>query len=78
MDDANELALLGYKLYWKRIGMHLNLRDIAADIGARSTEISAFEKGDLSKLTEEQIRGYLAKLELDELTEAFLKHKATL
>ncbi|HRA47987.1 MAG TPA: hypothetical protein PK819_07970 [Thermomicrobiales bacterium] len=64
MDNTDPQTLLGYKLYWKRIAMHVNLRDIAPGLGTTSVALSQFEKGDFTKLTREQIAGYLTILEL--------------
>jgi hypothetical protein len=63
MTDQDPKALLGYRLYWKRIAMHLNLRDIAPEFGTTSVALSKFEKGDFTALTREQLLAYLAKLE---------------
>ena len=57
-------AQLGYRLYWKRIAMHLNLRDIAAQIGVRSVDLSGFEKGDFTKLSPDQLTAYLEILDM--------------
>jgi transcriptional regulator with XRE-family HTH domain len=60
--DTDLKAQLGYRLYWKRIALHLNLRDIAAELGVRSVELSGFEKGDFTKLTPDQLLAYLETL----------------
>ena len=57
-------AQLGYRLYWKRIALHLNLRDIAAELGTRSVDLSGFEKGDFTKLTPDQLVAYLNSLDM--------------
>ena len=62
--DKDLKAQLGYRLYWKRIAMHLNLRDIAAELGTRSVDLSGFEKGDFTKLSSEQLIKYLDTLEM--------------
>ena len=67
--DTDLKAQLGYRLYWKRIAMHLNLRDIASELGVRSVELSAFEKGDFTRLTPEQLSAYLDMLELNDQAE---------
>jgi hypothetical protein len=65
-------ALLGYKASWRRIAKHLNLRDIAPDLGTTSVSLSKFEKGDFSQLTREQVIGYLDLLEMSDQAEAFV------
>ena len=64
MTEQDLKAQLGYRLYWKRIALHLNLRDIASEIGTTSVAISNFEKGDFTRLNREQLIGYLEKLDL--------------
>ena len=71
MTDQDPRALLGYRLYWKRIAMHINLRDIAPDLGATSVAISKFEKGDFEALNREQVMAYLDLLELGERAEEY-------
>ena len=66
MIDQDPRALLGYRLYWKRIAMHINLRDIAPDLGTTSVAISKFEKGDFTALNREQVTSYLDLLDLGE------------
>ncbi len=70
--DMDPKAQLGYRLYWKRIALHLNLRDIAAELGVRSTELSAFEKGDFTKLTSDQLVSYLEKLDMSDKATDYL------
>ncbi len=70
--DQDPKAQLGYRLYWKRIALHLNLRDIAAELGVRSVELSGFEKGDFTKLTPEQLVAYLEKLEMSDKAADYL------
>ena len=65
-------AQLGYRLYWKRIALHLNLRDIATQLGARSVDLSAFEKGDFTRLTPEQLTAYLDILGLSDKAADYL------
>ncbi len=72
MENQDPRTLLGYKLYWKRIAMHLNLRDIGANLGTTSVNLSNFEKGDFSKLTREQLLGYLDALELADKADEYL------
>lgn len=72
MTDQDPKTLLGYRLYWKRIALHLNLRDIAPELGTTSVAISAFEKGDFSKLTQEQLLTYLRRLEMSDKAPEFL------
>lgn len=72
MENQDPRTLLGYKLYWKRIAMHLNLRDIGANLGTTSVNLSNFEKGDFSKLTREQLLGYLEALELGDKADEYL------
>ena len=72
MEDQDPKTLLGYRLYWKRIALHLNFRDIAPELGTTSVAISAFEKGDFTKLTRDQLLGYLAKLEMTDKADDFL------
>ena len=64
MTDQDPKSQLGYRLYWKRIALHLNLRDIAGELGTTSVALSNFEKGDFTRLTREQLLGYLEKLEM--------------
>jgi transcriptional regulator with XRE-family HTH domain len=70
--DMDPKAQLGYRLYWKRIALHLNLRDIAAELGVRSVDLSGFEKGDFTKLTPDQLIAYLATLDLSEKAQDYL------
>jgi transcriptional regulator with XRE-family HTH domain len=70
--DTDPKAQLGYRLYWKRIAMHLNLKDIAEELGTRSVELSKFEKGDFSKLTPEQLIAYLNILEMSDKAPDYL------
>jgi transcriptional regulator with XRE-family HTH domain len=72
MTDQDPKAQLGYRLYWKRIALHLNLRDIAGDLDTNSVAISNFEKGDFTRLTREQLLGYLAKLDMLDKSEDYL------
>ena len=72
MENQDPRTLLGYKLDWKRIAMHLNLRDIGANLGTTSVNLSNFEKGDFSKLTREQLLGYLDALELADKADEYL------
>lgn len=72
MTETDLKAQLGYRLYWKRIALHLNLRDIAAQLGVRSTELSSFEKGDFSKLTAEQLTAYLGVLDMGDKAADYL------
>ena len=51
--------------------MHLNLRDIAPELGTTSVAISKFEKGDFSAVTREQLFGYLKKLELTDKADEY-------
>ena len=73
MDNQDPKTLLGYRLYWKRIAMHVNLRDIASDLGTTSVALSGFEKGDFTKLTREQLLGYLERLEMLDKADDFLE-----
>ncbi len=73
MENQDPQTLLGYKLYWRRIAMHLNLREIAPELGTTSVALSQFEKGDFTKLTREQLLGYLAKLDLTAQADAYLE-----
>ena len=70
--DTDVKAQLGYRLYWKRIAMHLNLRDIATQIGVRSVDLSGFEKGDFTKLTPDQLTAYLVILEMSDKAADYL------
>jgi hypothetical protein len=70
--DSDPKAQLGYRLYWKRIAMHLNLRDVAAELGTRSVDLSGFEKGDFTKLTPEQLIAYLDILEMSDKAPDYL------
>ena len=72
MTDQDPKAQLGYRLYWKRIALHLNLRDIAGELDTNSVAISNFEKGDFTRLTREQLLGYLAKLDMLDKSEDYL------
>ena len=72
MDNQDPRTLLGYRLYWKRIAMHVNLRDIAPGLGTTSVALSQFEKGDFGKLTREQLVNYLTLLELQDKADEFL------
>jgi transcriptional regulator with XRE-family HTH domain len=72
MENQDPRTLLGYRLYWKRIAMHLNLRDLAAGLGVSSVALSQFEKGDFSKLTRDQLLAYLKELELTDKAEEYL------
>ena len=74
MTDQDPKAQLGYRLYWKRIALHLNLRDIAGDLGTNSVAISNFEKGDFTRLTREQLLGYLGHLDMLDKSEDYLAH----
>ncbi len=49
MEQQDPTTLLGYRLYWKRIAMHVNLRDIAPGLGTTSVALSQFEKGDFTQ-----------------------------
>ena len=71
MEDQNPRTLLGYRLYWRRIAMHLNLREIAPDLGTTSVALSAFEKGDFTKLNREQVLAYLTLLEMSDQAESY-------
>ena len=71
MTDQDPKAQLGYRLYWKRIALHLNLGDIARELGTRSVALSKFEKGDFSQLTREQLLGYLEKLDMANMAENY-------
>jgi transcriptional regulator with XRE-family HTH domain len=71
MENQDPRTLLGYKLYWKRIALHLNLRDLGANLGVTSVALSQFEKGDFSKLTREQLLGYLEALELTDKADEY-------
>ena len=72
MTEQDPRAQLGYRLYWKRIALHINLRDIAPELGTSSVNLSKFEKGDFSALTRDQLLGYLRKLDLqDKASEYF-------
>ena len=73
MDEQDPKTLLGYKLYWRRIAMHLNLREIAPDLGTTSVALSAYEKGDFTRLTRQQITGYLALLGMSDQVDAYLE-----
>lgn len=53
--------------------MHLELRDVANDLGTRSVALSQFEKGDFTKLTREQLLQYLAILEMSDQAESYLE-----
>jgi transcriptional regulator with XRE-family HTH domain len=70
--DTDPKAQLGYRLYWKRIALHLNLRDIAAQIGVRSVDLSGFEKGDFTKLTPDQLTAYLEVLAMSDKAADYL------
>lgn len=70
--DMDPKAQLGYQLYWKRLALHLNLRDIAVELGVRSVDLSGFEKGDFTKLTPDQLVGYLEMLEMGDKTRDYL------
>lgn len=70
--DTDLKSQLGYRLYWKRIALHLNLRDIATELGVRSVDLSGFEKGDFTKLTQNQLTGYLAILEMTDKAPDYL------
>jgi transcriptional regulator with XRE-family HTH domain len=72
MTDRDPKAQLGYRLYWKRIALHLNLRDIAGELGTNSVAISNFEKGDFTRLTREQLLGYLTQLDMLDNAEDYL------
>jgi transcriptional regulator with XRE-family HTH domain len=72
MTDQDLRAQLGYRLYWKRIALHLNLRDIAKELETTSVAISKFEKGDFSALTREQLLGYLQQLEMVDKADGYL------
>ena len=72
MTDQDPKAQLGYRLYWKRIALHLNLRDIAGELGTNSVAISNFEKGDFTRLTREQLLGYLTHLDMLDKSEDYL------
>ena len=72
MTEQDPRAQRGYRLYWKRIALHLNLRDIAPELGTSSVNLSKVEKGEFSALTRDQLLGYLRKLELhDKASEYF-------
>ena len=71
MTDQDPKSQLGYRLYWKRIALHLNLRDIAGELGTTSVALSNFEKGDFTRLTREQLLGYLEKLEMSNKAEDY-------
>lgn len=73
MENQDPRTLLGYRLYWRRIAMHLNLREIAPDLGTTSVALSQFEKGDFTKLTREQLIGYLALLEMSDQADSYLE-----
>jgi hypothetical protein len=72
MTDQDPKTQLGYRLYWKRIALHLNLRDIAGELGTTSVALSNFEKGDFTRLTREQLLGYLDKLEMSNKADDYL------
>jgi transcriptional regulator with XRE-family HTH domain len=72
MTDQDPKAQLGYRLYWKRIALHLNLRDIASELGTNSVAISNFEKGDFTRLTREQLLGYLTRLDMLDKSDDYL------
>jgi hypothetical protein len=71
MDLQDPATLLGYRLYWKRIAMHVNLRDIAPGLETTSVALSQFEKGDFTKLSRAQLVGYLNILELSDKADEF-------
>ena len=72
MTDQDPKAQLGYRLYWKRIALHLNLRDIAKELDSTSVAISNFEKGDFTRLTREQLLAYLTQLDMIDKSEDYL------
>ncbi len=72
MTDQDPKAQLGYRLYWKRIAMHINLRDIAPQLGTTSVSLSKFEKGDFTALTRDQLVGYLTRLDLQNKADEYL------
>jgi transcriptional regulator with XRE-family HTH domain len=72
MTDTDPRAQLGYRLYWRRIALHLNLRDIAQDLETTSVALSKFEKGDFAALSREQLLGYLRHLEMVDKADEYL------
>ena len=72
MTDQDPKAQLGYRLYWKRIALHLSLGDIAKELDTRSVALSKFEKGDFTQLTREQLLGYLEKLDMSNKADDYL------
>lgn len=72
-----EEDLRGYQSYWRRIARHVSLSDAGKQIGCRSSQLSAFERGNAHDLSEEQITAYIDWLEsievpaqAEELTES--------
>lgn len=58
----------GYQCYWRRIGRHLGLSEVAKQLGGgiRASQLSAFERDRPHQLTDEQIDAYIALLFADE------------
>lgn len=54
---------LGYRAFWMRVARHVSISQAAREIGARASAVTAFEKGDVHSLTDEQIQAYIAYLE---------------
>jgi transcriptional regulator with XRE-family HTH domain len=53
---------LGYQAFWMRVARHVSLTQVAREIGVRASALTAFEKGEVHTLTDDQIQAYLAYL----------------
>lgn len=53
---------LGYQAFWMRVARHVSLSQAAREVGVRASALTAFEKGEVHTLTDEQIQAYLAYL----------------
>lgn len=54
---------LGYRAFWMRVARHVSLSQAAREIGVRASALSAFEKGEVHSLSDDQIQAYLTYLE---------------
>lgn len=63
MSESPTPSPSGYQAFWKRVARHISLSDAAKQVGARASQLSAFEKGADHPLTDEQVAALHAYLD---------------